>query len=407
MSEVERLAREPVRIGGRGRGDDRGDARIRGPREDGPDRAHRVPHHRADRHLRAGHQRLERRGRIEPELPGAQRQRLGGIGAVATDIDGQAVEPGGVEEQRVRERPVARRLPAVDERHARTRLPAAGRDEPRRQVHVAGADRGRLERQAEVRRGDLRRVLARVPGSGAVGERESVGQAERRRGDGRREPGSTDESHGPRGRHGAPACQARASGGGGRYTERRGETRSARRPGRRARRRPVPDQGRLAAAGAIEPSGPDRRRPDGRPGRDAADGRDQRRLRGADPRGGGGPPGTGRRARRLRGRARAAPRRAATAAADPAGDAPPGHDRDIPAAQPGDKTRRRRGRAGRRSRCAGAPRHGTRRPAAAARRACPGRATARVHADRPARARPAPRFPPARSRRSSTRLAST
>ena len=57
---------------------------------------------------------------------------------------------------------------------------------------------------------DLRRVLARVPGSGAVGQREPVGETERRRGDGRREPGSTDESHGHRGRHGAPACQARA-----------------------------------------------------------------------------------------------------------------------------------------------------------------------------------------------------
>ena len=132
--------------------------------------------------------------------------------------------------------------------------------------------------------------------------------------------------------------------GGGRYTDRRGETRSARGPGGRARRRPGPDQGSLAAAGAIEPSGPDRRRPDGRPGRDAADGRDQRRLHGADPRGGGRPPGTGRRACRLRGRTRAAPRRAATAASDPAGDAPPGHDRDVPAAQPGDQTRRRRGR---------------------------------------------------------------
>ena len=212
MSEVERLAGEPVRIGGRGRGDDRGHPRIRGPGEDGPDRAHRMPDHRADRHLRAGHQRLERRGRVEPELAGAHRQGLGGIGAMAADVDGQAVEPGGVEEQRVRQGPVARRLPAVDERHARTRLPAAGRDEPGRQVEIPGADRGRLERQAEVRRGDLRWVLARVPGPGAVGQRESVGQAERRRGDGCREPGSTDESHGPRGRHGAPACQARASG---------------------------------------------------------------------------------------------------------------------------------------------------------------------------------------------------
>ena len=122
----------------------------------------------------------------------------------------------------------------------------------------------------------------------------------------------------------------RGHAGGGQYTDWRGETRSARGPGGRARRRPGPDQGGLATAGQIEPSGPDRGRPDGRAGRDAADGRDQRRLHGADPRGGGGPPGTGRRARRLRGRTGTAARRTATAASDAARDASPGHDRHVP-----------------------------------------------------------------------------
>ena len=58
-----------------------------------------------------------------------------------------------------------------------------------------GADGGRLEGQPEVGRSDLGRVLARVPGARSIGEREAVGQAERRRGDGRGESGSTHQSH--------------------------------------------------------------------------------------------------------------------------------------------------------------------------------------------------------------------
>ena len=97
-------------------------------------------------------QRLERRQRVEPELAGADRQGLGRVRAMAADVDGQAVEAGRVQEDGVGQRPVARRLPAVDEGDARTGLAVAGRDEPGRQLDVAGADGGRLERQPEVGR---------------------------------------------------------------------------------------------------------------------------------------------------------------------------------------------------------------------------------------------------------------
>ena len=67
--------------------------------EDRPDGAHRVAEIAADRHLRPGEQRLERGQRVEPELAGADRQRLGRVRAVAADVDRQAVEARGVEER--------------------------------------------------------------------------------------------------------------------------------------------------------------------------------------------------------------------------------------------------------------------------------------------------------------------
>ena len=66
--------------------------------------------------------RARRRPARRPELAGAERQRLGRVGAVAADVEGQAVEPGGVEEDGHRQRPVAGRLPAVDEGDARARV---------------------------------------------------------------------------------------------------------------------------------------------------------------------------------------------------------------------------------------------------------------------------------------------
>ena len=65
--------------------------------------------------------------RVAPELAAAQRQGLGRVRPVAADVEGQAVEAGGVQEHGHRQGPVARRLPAVDEDDARAR---AGRRGP-------------------------------------------------------------------------------------------------------------------------------------------------------------------------------------------------------------------------------------------------------------------------------------
>ena len=88
-----------------------------------------------------------------PNSPAVIGSVLGRVRAVAADVEGQAVEPGGVEELGVRQRPVAGRLPAVDEHDARARGAAASRDEPGRQRRRS-AERtvDLLERQPEVGR---------------------------------------------------------------------------------------------------------------------------------------------------------------------------------------------------------------------------------------------------------------
>ncbi len=69
----------------------------------------------------------ERGQRVGTEFAGAERQLLGRVRAVAADIEGQAVETGGVEEDGHRQRPVASRFPAVDEHDTR---PASRRRGP-------------------------------------------------------------------------------------------------------------------------------------------------------------------------------------------------------------------------------------------------------------------------------------
>jgi hypothetical protein len=86
----------------------------------------------ADGHFGPGDERLERGQRVEPELPGADRQRFRWVGAVPSDIDGQAVEPGRMEEHDIRQGPVARRFPAMHERHPRPGSSSTCRDEPGR-----------------------------------------------------------------------------------------------------------------------------------------------------------------------------------------------------------------------------------------------------------------------------------
>ncbi len=208
LREAERLAREPQGVGGRRGRDDGRHPRVGGTGEDRPDRAHRVAGDGTDRDLRASEERLERGERVQPELPGADRQRLGRVGAVTADIDRQAVEPGGVEEDRVGEGPVAGRFPAVDERDTRTWRTAACGDEPGRQLQQAGSHGHGLERQPEVGRGQRRWVLARIAGAGAIRERESVGEPQRCGREGRDQPSATDDPHAARGRHDRPTCQA-------------------------------------------------------------------------------------------------------------------------------------------------------------------------------------------------------
>ena len=206
--EVERLAREPVRIGRRRTwqrpprpADPR---RPRGWRRSRPWNARRwrrpsPPDGRAARRMPRPHRARTRRHSAAGPRPDWRRGR-------GHRSSGSGTRPRG---GRARSEGFGRgRIPSRGRAPPPAPAPAASGDEPGRQLHVARADRGRLEWQPEVRRGDLRRVLARVPGPCAVGQRESVGEAERRRGNGRREPGSTDESHGARGRHGRPACQA-------------------------------------------------------------------------------------------------------------------------------------------------------------------------------------------------------
>jgi hypothetical protein len=62
-----------------------------------------MPHERPARDLRAGHERVEGGEGVQPELPGADRQRLGRVSPVTADVDGQAVEAGSVQEDRVRQ----------------------------------------------------------------------------------------------------------------------------------------------------------------------------------------------------------------------------------------------------------------------------------------------------------------
>ena len=127
-----------------------------------------------------------------------------------------------------------------------------------------------------------------------------------------------------------------------------GQTRSHGRPRRRGRRHPDADQGRLAPPGPDQPPRPDRRRPGGVARRDAADGRDQRCVRGADP-------ARRRRGARRRQRDRPTGRRSSRASrarrggpprpeADPPGHRPGRHQRHLPAAQPGRRQRRAGGR---------------------------------------------------------------
>ena len=75
----------------RGR-DDGGDARLGSSGEDRPDRAHRVTEDRAVRHLGPGTKASKVASGVGAELAGADRQRLGRVGAVPADVDRRGSE---------------------------------------------------------------------------------------------------------------------------------------------------------------------------------------------------------------------------------------------------------------------------------------------------------------------------
>ena len=85
----------------------------------------------------------------------------------------------GVEHLGVGQRPVAVRLPAVDEDDPRTASPAPRGDEPCGEIPARVSDDRVLERQSPVGRGQPRHDSARQPGPDAVDDREPVREGER------------------------------------------------------------------------------------------------------------------------------------------------------------------------------------------------------------------------------------
>ena len=235
--------------------------------------------------------------------------------------------------------------------------------------------------------GGLRRGIA---GPDAIGEREPVGEPERGGGEAAQRSRRGGRNPMPQG----DGTDAAASLSSAPYTPRRWP--NAIRTTSSASRRDAtadPDQGRLAPAGPDQPPGPDRRRPGRVSRRHAADGRDQRRLRRADPRcrPDGPRPDAGRSdddrssrgvARRRGGPPPPKPTRPVTGRVDMSGVYRPRNQAASATAPAGPRCP-----ASRRKRA------GHRRP----------RAAARLDADRAARPRPGPPLPPPRRRRRSRR----
>ena len=137
----------------------------------------------------------ERRERIGAEFAGAERQIFGWVRAVGADVERQAVEPGRIEEERHRERPVAGRLPAMDEDDRGSGCATACRDEPGGQVEPVALDRQGFVGETQVRGRDVRNVPTRVSSSHPIRQRESICQPDLGGGDGRSEAGPADGSH--------------------------------------------------------------------------------------------------------------------------------------------------------------------------------------------------------------------
>ena len=142
-----------------------------------------------------------------PNSPALSGSASGGFAPWPRTSNVRQWKPGGVQEDRHRQRPVARRFPAVDEHDARAGCSVPGRDEPGRQRRAVRGDADRLERQAEIGRRDPRRVATRVAGTHAIREGEAIGEPDLRGGHGGRDPDPTPDPHTGRGRHPGSPCQ--------------------------------------------------------------------------------------------------------------------------------------------------------------------------------------------------------
>ena len=157
-----------------------------------------MPRDRSRGDLRSAEEHVHGCKRVASELATADRQVLWLVCPVAADVEQEAVEAGRVEEVRHRQRPVAARLPAVDQHHARAWRPVPRRDEPGRQVEAVDRDDRVLERHAEVVGGRLHLVAAWIAGTRAIGKREPIRQPDLGGGDGGGNAGATSGAHVPK-----------------------------------------------------------------------------------------------------------------------------------------------------------------------------------------------------------------
>ena len=159
--EPERLAREPVRVR-RGRGGHDGpDPRLGGRRQERPDPAHRVAQDADRGDVRTIEQRARPGERIGTELARGERQLLGGFAPWPRMSSVRTWNPAALSSWALGSVRSRAGFPAVDQEDRRTRGAVAGRDPPCRQGDPGGRDRHLLEREPEVARVVVRRVLVR------------------------------------------------------------------------------------------------------------------------------------------------------------------------------------------------------------------------------------------------------
>ncbi len=133
-----------------------------------------------------------------PNSPALSGSVLGRVGAVAADVEGQACgtrrrggrAASGSVRSRADSQPWTRTTPGPGA-PSRAGMNQAGSGTPSDSITH------RLERQAEVGRREPGRVAARIAGADPIGEREAIGETERRGDGGRGDPGATDVPHVP------------------------------------------------------------------------------------------------------------------------------------------------------------------------------------------------------------------